>query len=372
VERSLQTIERADIIVLILAAGDLTPEDEEFIKLLRPLGDKLIVAVNKTEGGRLLAEAWNLMRFGFDKIYPISAEHGDNIAELSSAIAEKIEEAGVFQDGDSVTGSVIKLSIMGKPNTGKSTLSNRLCAKAASIVSDIPGTTRDVIKGHFVWKDVAFVVMDTAGIRRKSRVNENIEYYSVNRAIKTMGEADIVILLIDAVEGFSDQDKKIASLACGKGCGLIFALNKWDAMPDIKNAFNAARDSIYYFFGQMKYAPVLPLSGKNGDGVSLLLNTAIKMFGQLNRITETSKFNDFLEQAQIENPPPQGPHTRFKIKYGVQISANPVVFRIFVSRPGAFTNEYHSYICNKIRKELLYDMITVTLEVRPSRKERRC
>jgi GTP-binding protein len=371
VERSLQAIERADIIVLMLAAGDLTPEDEEFIKLLRPLGDKLIVAVNKTEGGRLLAEAWNLMRFGFDKIYPISAEHGDNIAELSGAIAEKIEEAGVFQDGDSVTGSVIKLSIVGKPNTGKSTLSNRLCAAAASIVSDIPGTTRDVIEGSFVWKAMNFVVMDTAGIRRKSRVNENIEYYSVNRAIKTMGEADIVILLIDAVGGFSDQDKKIASLACGKGRGLIFALNKWDAMPDIKNAFNAARDSIYYFFGQMKYAPVLPLSGKNGDGVSLLLNTAIKMFGQLNRITETSKFNDFLEQAQIENPPHQGPRTRFKIKYGVQISANPVVFRIFVSRPGAFTSEYHSYICNKIRKELLYDMIPITLEVRPSRKERR-
>ncbi|MDR2659980.1 MAG: ribosome biogenesis GTPase Der [Spirochaetaceae bacterium] len=375
VERTLRTIERADIVVLVLAAGELTAEDEEFIKLLRPLSDKLIVAVNKTEGGRLLSEAWNIMRFGFDKIYPVSAEHGDNISDLSDAIAEKLEKNGAFLGGGVFSAAapenLIKISIVGKPNTGKSTLSNRLCSEAASIVSDIPGTTRDVIEGRFVWKGVDFEVMDTAGIRRKSRVNENIEYYSVNRAIKTMDEADIIVLMVDAPEGFSDQDKKIASLACDKGRGVIFALNKWDAMPDIKNAFNAARDSLYFSLAQMKYAPVLALSAKNGEGVGALLNTAVKMFEQLNRFTETSTFNDFLERAQSQNPPPHGPQTRFKIKYGVQISANPVVFRLFVSRPAAFTNAYHSYICNQIRKELSYDMIPITLEIRPSRKGKR-
>jgi GTP-binding protein len=218
--------------------------------------------------------------------------------------------------------------------------------------------------------------MDTAGIRRKSRVNENVEYYSVNRAIKTMDEADVVILLVDALEGLSDQDKKIASLACGKGRGLIFALNKWDAAADLKNkaaadkAFKAARESIYYFFGQMKYAPVLPLSAKDGYGVDALLNTAIKMSEQLNRKTETPRFNDFLEHAQAESPPPQGPRTRFKIKYGVQVRSNPVVFRLFVSRPDAFTGAYESYICNKIRKDLSYGMIPVRLEIRPSGKKR--
>ncbi|MDR2097274.1 MAG: ribosome biogenesis GTPase Der [Spirochaetaceae bacterium] len=373
VERTLRTIENADLVVLILAAGDVTPEDEEFIRVLRPLRDKLIVAVNKTEGGRLLSEAWNLLRFGFDKIYPISAEHGDNVAELASAIAESLDVLGAGSEGCAAeeTPEAIKLSIIGKPNTGKSTLSNRLCAENASIVSDIPGTTRDVIKRRFVWKGRNFAVMDTAGIRRRTRVNENIEYYSVNHAIKTMNEADIAVLLIDAPEGFSEQDKKIAALACGKGRGLVFALNKWDAMPDTKNSFNAARDSIYYFFGQMKYAPVLPISAKDGEGVGALLNTAIKMFEQLNRFTETSKFNDFLERAQAENPPPQGPSSRFKIKYGVQVSANPVVFRLFVSRPQAFTSAYHSYICNKIRTDLSYGMIPVTLRISPSRTDKR-
>lgn len=366
VERALQAIERADVVVLILAAGELTPEDEEFIALLRPLRDKLIVAVNKTEGGRLLAEAWNLARFGFDRIYPISAEHGDNVVELASAIADKLPARGEAAVSDETGCNTVRLSILGKPNTGKSTLSNRLCAEAASIVSEIPGTTRDVIEGCFRWKGRDFAVMDTAGIRRKSRVSENIEYYSVNRAIKTMDEADIVILLIDAPEGFSVQDKKIAALASDKGRGLIFALNKWDMMPNMKNSFEAARDSLHYFFGQMKYVPVLPLSGKTGEGVAGLLDTAIKMHGQLNRFTETSVFNDFLENVQAENPPPSGPDTRFKVKYGVQVSANPVVFRLFVSRPAAFTQAYNSYICNKIRKDLSYGMIPVTLEIHPS------
>jgi GTP-binding protein len=382
VERTLRTIERSDLVVLILAAGDVTPEDEELIKLLRPLGGKLIVAVNKTEGGRLLAEAWDMMRFGFNRIYPISAEHGDNIAELAAAIAENLPstaggEAAQPEPPPDGAETVIRLSIMGKPNAGKSMLSNRLLSEKRSIVSDIPGTTRDVIEGRFVWEGRDFAVMDTAGIRRRSRVNENIEYYSVNRAIKTLDNADIVILLIDALEGFSDQDKKIASLACGKGRGIIFALNKWDAAGGVRNsagsdkAFNAAREELYFSFAQMKYAPVLPVSAKTGDGVNALLNTSLKLFEQLNRTTETSRLNDFLSRAQTEHPPPQGPRTRFKIKYGVQVSANPVIFRLFVSRPEAFTEAYHSYICNRIRKDLSYGMIPVTLEIRPSSRERR-
>jgi GTP-binding protein len=407
VERALQSIERADAIVLILAAGELTAEDEELIRLLRPFSGRLVVAVNKTEGGRLLAEAWNLLTLGFDTVYPISAEHGDNIAELEKAIIAKLGTSVVGTAVTGATGAIdtsvtdsppalitppagtggtvgrvgtvgtgeaeraIRLSILGKPNTGKSTLSNRLCSTAASIVSGLPGTTRDVIEGRFEWKGRPFMVMDTAGIRRKARVSENVEYYSVNRAIGTLDTADIVILLIDALDGFSDQDKKIAALACDKGRGVIFALNKWDEMPDVKNAFNAVRDRLHYFFGQMEYAPVLPLSAKDGSGVAKLLSTAERMFGQLNAVTETSKFNAFLERAQAESPPPSGPRTRFRIKYGLQVSANPVVFRLFVSRLPAFTASYYSYICNKIRKDLPYSMVPITLEIRSSSKERR-
>jgi GTP-binding protein len=260
----------------------------------------------------------------------------------------------------------VKLALLGKPNTGKSTLSNRLTSSERSLVSDIAGTTRDVVEGEFSWKGQRFRVLDTAGMRKKNKVTQDIEYYSVNRAIKTLDECDIAVLLIDATEGLSEQDKKIAGLACERGRGVIFALNKWDLMPDIKNSFNAECDRIRYFFGQMNYAPVVALSAETGEGVDRLLETARKMARQLDRKLETSTVNELLEKWQRESPPPSGPHTRFTIKYGLQTSANPVEFKIFVSRPDAWTTSYHSYICNKIRADGGFSMLPVRLLVEKS------
>jgi GTP-binding protein len=368
VEKTLGAIEKADLVVLLLEAGEITAEDEEFIELLRPCGDRLILAVNKTEGGRREAEAWNLLSYGFDKIHLISAEHGDNIAELEAAIAAGLDFSAVELD----TGEErpIGIALLGKPNTGKSTLSNRLTLSAASIVSDTPGTTRDVVEGGFVYKNRRFRVLDTAGIRRKSKVTENIEYYSVNRAIKTIDEADLVFLMIDAQEGLSDQDKKIVALAHDKGRGIIMALNKWDAMPPVKNAFNAVQDRIRFMFGQMDYAPIVPLSAKDGEGVDKLLNTGISLYGELTRHIETGPLNQALERWLEEYPPPQAPRSRFKIKYAVQVSENPVKFVFFVSRPQAVSDTYVAYLRNKIRRDLGFSRIPVLIELRPSRKER--
>ncbi|GMO26257.1 MAG: ribosome biogenesis GTPase Der [Termitinemataceae bacterium] len=372
VQRTLQQIEQTDLIVLILAADDITAEDEEFIKLLRPLQDKVIVAVNKTEGGRLANEAWNLLSFGFETLYMISAEHGDNIQHLETAIISNLDFSKVkeWKGASTVEKPQIKITLVGKPNTGKSSLSNRLTASTASIVSEVPGTTRDIIEGAFVSKGRDFLILDTAGIRRKAKVNENIEYYSVNRAIKTFDDADVVILMIDAVEGLSDQDKKIASLACDKGRPVIFALNKWDLLPQIKNTYDAMCDSIRFFFGQMEYAPIIAVSAKDGTGINELLSTVVKMYGQTTTKTDTSDFNKALKRWQEESPPPSGRTTRFKIKYGLQTQTNPVKFKIFVSRPSAVTGSYTSYICNKIRKDLGYSLIPIMLEVLATRKER--
>ncbi|GHU66907.1 hypothetical protein FACS189447_08530 [Spirochaetia bacterium] len=265
VEKTLNALKTADIIILILEAGDLTPEDEEFIALMRPYQKRLLVAVNKTEGGRREADAWNLLSYGFEKVFMISAEHGDNIGDLEEAIAARISTNTALMVNSS--DNPIRIALLGKPNTGKSTLSNRLTATSASIVSDIPGTTRDVVEGSFIWRNRNFQVLDTAGIRRRSKVNENIEYYSVNRAIKTIDDADIIFLIIDAQEGLTEQDKKIAALAHDKGRGIILVLNKWDTMPKIKNTFQAAQDRIHFLFGQMEYAPVIGVSGLDGDGV---------------------------------------------------------------------------------------------------------
>jgi GTP-binding protein len=369
VAKTLETLDRADLIVLILEAGELSAEDEEFIGFLRRYRDRLLVAVNKTEGGRREADAWNLLSLGFEKITMISAEHGDGIEELEHAMVSRLDFSKV--ETEDSENRPIRIALLGKPNTGKSTLSNRLTASGASIVSDIPGTTRDVVEGRFSWKNREFEVLDTAGIRRKSRVTENIEYYSVNRAIKTIDAADIVFLMIDAEEGLSDQDKKIAALAHDKGRGIILTLNKWDRMPKVKNTFEAVSDRIRFLFGQMEYAPIVAVSAVDGTGVDKLLDTSLKMFGQLNTHIETARLNQALERWLEEYPPPIGPRTRFKVKYGVQKSENPVTFIFFVSRPQAVSEAYTAYLRNRIRKDLGFSLIPVTVELRSAAGERR-
>ena len=363
VEKTIETIKRADLIILLLEAGEITSEDEELIGLLRPYRDKLVAVVNKTEGGRRQADAWNVLTLGFDSIFMISAEHGDNVGELEQEIIKRLDFSGVEEAQEEQS---IRIALLGKPNTGKSTLSNRLTSSNASIVSSVPGTTRDTVEGNFRWKSHDFIILDTAGIRRKTKVTENIEYYSVNRAIKTINDADIVILMIDAEEGFSDQDKKIAALAYDKGRGIIFALNKWDTMPQLKNTFKAVSDRIHFLFGQMEYAPIIPVSAKDGTGVDKLLNTAVKMYGQLNLHIGTAQLNQSLERWLTEYPPPSGPRTRFKIKYAVQKSANPVHFIFFASHSKAISEAYTSYLRNKIRKELGFSMIPVHVEIKSS------
>jgi len=368
VERTIDTIKKADIVVLLLEAGETTSEDEELIELLRPHRKKLIVCVNKTEGGRLEADSWNVMSFGFEKVLMISAEHGDNIGELQQEIVRRLDFSKVEESQEE---QVIRVALLGKPNTGKSTLSNRLTGVNASIVSDIPGTTRDTVEGRFKWKSQDFIILDTAGIRRKAKVSENIEYYSVNRAIKTIGDADIIVLMIDAAEGLSEQDKKIAALAHDKGRGIIFALNKWDTMPQLKNTFKTAEDKIHFQFGQMEYAPIIPVSAKDGSGVDKILTTAVKMYKQLNTSISTSQLNQALQQWLTEHPPPSGPRTRFKVKYAVQKSANPVHFIFFTSRTQAVSDSYVSYLKNRIRKDIGFSMVPVLLEIKSSSEDRK-
>ncbi|MCL2479113.1 MAG: ribosome biogenesis GTPase Der [Treponema sp.] len=369
VERTLQAIKQSDLIILILEAGVITAEDEEFIDLLRPCQNRLIVAVNKCEGGRREADAWNLLSYGFEKILMISAEHGDNIGELEEAIAAKLGSL-TRDSADDIQvpefKQFIRIALLGKPNTGKSTLSNRLTASSASIVSGIPGTTRDVVEGTFAWKNRNFLVLDTAGIRRRTKITENIEYYSVNRAIKTIDEADIIFLIIDAQEGLTDQDKKIAALAHEKGRGIILVLNKWDCMPQIKNAFRAAEDRVRFLFPHMEYAPVIGISAQDGTGVDKLLDIAIRMYSQLNRRIETAELNQALEKWMEESPPPVGRQTHFKIRYAVQTSANPVRFVFFVSRKQAVSEPYIAYLRNRIRETLGFPSIPVEIEIRSS------
>lgn len=366
VEKTLASLKNADLILLLLEAGTITAEDEEFIALLRPYWSKVVAAVNKTEGGRREEEAYNFYQYGFDELIFISAEHGDRIDELSEMLVKKLDFSKV-EEGEEE--SKIRIAIVGKPNTGKSTLANRLTHSEASIVSDYAGTTRDIVEGDFEYKGQKFHIIDTAGIRRKAKVHENVEYYSVNRAIKSLDDADIVFHMIDAQEGLAEQDKKIVSLACERGLGVIFVLNKWDTQDQSRKTFRNAEQNMKIMFGQMSYAPVVALSALEGKGIKDLLNTALEVYGQLTHKIETGPLNTALKDWVAVYPPPASRSGQFKVRYIVQTSTKPVNFLLFCTRPEVVSQSYLTFLKNRIRSDLGYDKIPVKLELKASRKK---
>ncbi|MBR5095945.1 MAG: ribosome biogenesis GTPase Der [Treponema sp.] len=367
VEKTIQMIKKADLILLLLEAGEVTPEDEEFVQQLRPYWNKVIAAVNKTEGGRNENDAWNYMQFGFKELLFISAEHGDRIPELSEKIVSRLDFSNV-REGEEEEPPV-RIAILGKPNTGKSTLSNRLTHSDASIVSDYAGTTRDVVEGSFRYNGRSCLLLDTAGIRRKSKVKENVEYYSVNRAIKTLDSCDVVFLMIDAQEGLAEQDKKICSLAYERGRPIIFVLNKWDTQEKGRTAARKAEENIRIMFGQMNWAPIVETSALNGDGMKKLMDTALELYSQVTRKVETAALNAALKDWLIKYPPPASKTMRFKIRYMTQTSVNPVSFVIFATRPDTVPLTYITFLKNRIREDLGFDKIPVQLELKASRQK---
>jgi GTP-binding protein len=382
----------ADLVIFLVDAKEVTPEDEEFAQLLRRWSDKVLLVVNKADSPERDSMAWGHLRWGFAngraaRSGPpvrmsdgkaireveadgtplfISAEHGRNIDELEEAIIARLDFSKIVEV--ELERAPIRLAILGKPNTGKSTLLNRLLGEDKSIVSEEPGTTRDPVEGRFTFKKRDFRVLDTAGIRRKAKVHDSVEYYSVTRAIKSVGDCDVVIHMIDAREGLTDQDKKIAAFAAEAGRGVVFVLNKWDEMPDIKNSFEAARDKLRYFFGQMAWAPVLPLSARDGFGVEKLMNTIVTIYAQLTKEIETSRLMRSVEGWIEATPPPVGPRTRWKLRYAVQTSFNPQSFTFFVTRPEAVAEAYRSFLRNQMREDLGLDKVPVLLELKASRQ----
>ncbi len=368
VAKTVEMLQKADRILLLLDATEMNTEDEELIQHLRLYADKTIVAVNKTEGGKNEALAYNYMQFGFKELTLVSAMHGDGLDTLQEKLVSGLDFSRVTEGSEQER--PIRIAILGKPNTGKSTLSNALTHTEASIVSDYAGTTRDVVEGSFRYNGRDIQILDTAGIRRKARVSENVEYYSVNRAIKSLDECDIAFIMIDALEGLTEQDKKITAQAFQRGRGVIFILNKWDLMEDQSNkAIKAAKDWIQTMFGQMNWAPIVTISAKNHDGLKNLMNTALGIYEQLNRKIDTPSLNLALNDWLAHYPPPATKAIHFKIRYMVQTSTNPVSFFIFATRPDNVPQSYVSYLKNRIRTDLGFDQIPVQIEMKASRKK---
>ncbi len=361
--KSLSVLEGADLIVFLMDVTETTGEDEAFAKILRKYSDKILLVVNKVDSEKREADVWNYYSYGFDNVVGVSAAHGIGISEFIDKLEELIDfeaERAV----DEIAEPDIRIALLGKPNTGKSTLINRLLEKDVAIVSDIPGTTRDVIEGRFKYKHKVYRVLDTAGIRKKKKVGENVEYYSVNRAIKTIEHSDVVLLMIDAVEGLGDQDKKIATQIVKKGCGVVLVLNKWDMVKEIPNQMEAIQDRTKFLFPVLSFAPLVPLSAVTGEGVDNLFKQVYKVWNQLNHRVDTSTLNSALKRWVERTEPPRFKGGRYKILYGTQVSSNPVKFILFINKKRGFPESYLQYIKNNIRSELGFSSIPLEVELK--------
>ncbi len=361
VGKSLQIVKNADVALLLCDARETTGEDLSFVELLRPYTEKIILVVNKVDDPVHDAYVYDKYKWGFKNVVGISAEHGRNIEALKKQIIGLIDTERVTPS--EVHEQEIKLSILGKPNTGKSTLLNRLLGEEKAIVSEIPGTTRDVIEGRFVYKRKTFKVLDTAGIRRKKKIKAAVEYYSVNRAIGSIEESDVVCLLVDAEQGLTEQDKKICMLVLKKGKGLILALNKWDLVKKVSNQLQAFTDRIRFLFPVMDFIPILPLSAQEGFGVESLLQTVVMVWDSLNRRVETSLLNKFISEWTKAYPIP-GKKGRMKIRYATQVSVNPVRFVFFLNMLEGYPKVYTQYLKNKIRKDLGFSNVPIMIELK--------
>jgi GTPase len=346
------------LIWVVDARQGLTPLDEELAKLLRATGRRVLVAANKSEGARVEAEASEFYRFGFEEVFPVSAEQGNGLGELLDALVKDFES--VKEDELSTPAArEIRLAIIGRPNVGKSSLLNRLIGEERVIVSPVAGTTRDAIDTLLETEDKRFRLIDTAGIRRKGKTGEMAEKLSVVMAMKSLERADVAIVMVDAVEGVTALDAHIAGYAHDAGCAIILAVNKWDALPDKETGtVSAFERSLRDHMKFLDWAPVITISALKGQRVEKILPLAVRANDARNRRISTSQLNAFFESA-VSQPrgggapaPVKGGVSRLHVQYMTQVGVRPPRFVLFTAggRPGLHFS-YQRYLQNRLREE---------------------
>jgi len=346
-------IETADVILFMvdLKTG-MTAADEEIALMLRKADRPIVVAVNKCDSvGAPPPEIYEFYNLGIGDVVPISASHRLGIGEMLDKLFENFPSDEDEGDSD---GS-IRVALIGRPNAGKSSLTNIMCGQARSIVSDVAGTTRDSIDSEVVNKFGRFTIVDTAGMRKKGRIEDVIEKYSMVRALAAVEHADVCVILIDASMGVTEQDTKVAGLAHDSGKACILAVNKWDIVDKETGTLEAMTKIVKDRFSFMDYAPVLFISAKTGQRVDKLFVMINNVYEQANRRLSTGVFNDMLNEAVAMVPPPQDKGRHMKIYYGTQVSICPPTFVLFVNDKELSHFSYERYLENQVRKNFGFE-----------------
>lgn len=377
-ERGRRALAAADLVVFVVDGREgLVPGDEEIAAAARATGRPVLLAINKTDDRRAQIGALDLYRLGFDPVIEISAEHAQGLGDLLDEILrclpgatpprEDTGEAGQPTGGDAQSPGEIAVAFVGRPNAGKSSLVNRLLREERMIVSDMPGTTRDAVDTMLTWHRRQFRIVDTAGIRRAGRVASGgaLESVSVLIAKRSIEQADVAVLVIDAPVGVTDQDGAIAGAAQSAGCGVIIAANKWDLMktegPDAAKKFD---EQLRYQLKFLEYAPILHVSATTGERTPKLLEAVDRVAAARRFRVSTPELNRFIERATSTHPPVSPGHRRVRVLYAAQTAVAPPTFVLFTNVAGKFHFSYERYLENQLREAYGFEGTPLRIVVR--------
>jgi GTP-binding protein len=354
--QALAAVEDADLVLFVVDARvGITPGDEEIAAALRASKKPVLVLANKIDDPRGDALAAEFHRLGLGDPLPLSALHGHGTGDLLDEIVARLPGAG----GPAPVGEeAIRVAILGRPNVGKSSLLNALVGEERVIVSDIPGTTRDAIDTKLVRGDTTFLLVDTAGLRRKRRQRQGIEYYSELRALEAAERADVALALVDSSEGIVEQDLSVADVARKAGCSTLVVLSKWDiTRTDIEEARGHLQRRL------RQRPPVIAVSAKTGRGLQRLLDRVEELFAKHTGRIPTPELNRALQQLRQARPGPSGERgRRLNLLYGAQVSTRPPRFRIFVNEPRLVTRDYAYWVENELRRRFDLNGVPVSID----------
>ena len=357
-------IETADVIILFTdAKTGLNASDIDVASKLRKSGKPIVLAVNKLDNydPNKLYEFYNL---GIGEPFGISAEHGTGIGELLDEVIANLDGLGEKEEDESV-----KIAIVGKPNAGKSSICNKLLGFDRTIVSDVAGTTRDAIDTMFTYKDKKYTLIDTAGIRKKRSVEEDVEYYSVLRALGAIRRADVCVMIIDSSEGITEQDVKILGYIHEQGKPSIVAMNKWDLIEKDTNTINKYNVQLTEALKFMDYFVPVYISAKTGQRADKILNLSDKVLENASKRITTGQLNDLIFDCVRANEPPSVNGKRLKINYVTQVSTNPPSFVLFVNDSKLMHFSYRRYLENCIRKAFDFTGTPIRISVRDKEED---
>ena len=347
-QHAVIAMQDADVIVQVVdGQTGITAADREVASILRQAKKPVIVAANKLESSKLWDTAYEFYELGLGEVFAVSALHGAGTGDLLDAIVESIPP---FDPDDDEEDTSIKIAILGRPNVGKSTLLNKMIGEERVIVSPIAGTTRDAIDEKLRWHGQDFTIIDTAGIRRRGKIDQGIEKYSVLRAIKTLRRADVALLLIDGEEGVTAQDAHIGGMLVEENVGVILIVNKWDAVEKDTHTIPAYETDVRRELAFLSYAPLLFISAETGQRVNKILETVMAVYEARHTRLSTSEMNDLMRDIVAHHPPPTKGGTQLKFYYATQVAVAPPTFVFFVNRPEMLHFGYERYMENRIRE----------------------